>query len=400
MASRLPTLEASGPALQQAGQFDALNSGQAQGGNFQQFKDAASQGFVSNDKDGYAQYLAWAGSGSAQQLSRVDFFVWNTAATYAYAVSVGQHVGNNLSPVYTPESGRDQGVTVINNVAASLKWTDSQRLDAIATFLENYNRLVTQWGVYGSKSGSYVPPAFDPNAYAAPTPTPTTPNAPPPPPPPRTIVQIVSSEESSYGGSPYAFATLAWRTIKQDSVTRAYIAGSASSWTTWKSGVLDKLSSENTSAVLLSAVRGEVELARLNGDSRAATYWDYDRLIAAVNGPGPGTPPPNVQNIDVVAAAAPTPNGGINTWTDATPPTPPPSTGIGPGSTKDTGSFSPPVSIKNPPLTTDLVMTEPSKPVEVQADAPKTSASSPYEPLLWIGIAIVAAMVIAKMKGG
>lgn len=428
MAPRLDSLTGDAATQGQAAQYAALASGQAVGGNFGQFQAAVAEGFVSDDPQGYNTYLAWNSLGTIQQLqrNRADFAIWNMAANLAYAVSVGQRPSANQPPLSAAQA-QDQGLKGVAGIGQNAGW-DSARIG------QEQQRFVTWFAALLNRLGSPTPaPTFDPTAYetvASPvgsaripkswvvsdtvdpatgsrtlvynangvgpqvTITGAATNAPPPV-PLRTVVQIVATNDPALGGSPYRFPTLAWRTIGQRGTGGQWEPGTATAWRSWKSGVLDKLSSADTSAVFWHDVQDEVEG---DGTGRVRAFWDFDNLVVAVNGPAPGTAPPNASSIDVVAKPE-TPN--VREWTDVTAPEPPPTSGIGPGSPKDGNTFAPPSSVKTPPLTTDQVLTmplpEPAKPTpEVVVDK---TVDAMADTLTVVGIIVVLLAIMSRAKG-
>jgi len=141
-------------------QYSALEPGTTLGGNFEQFKDLAEQGGVTNDAAGYAQYLSYATQPSSAFQDRPDFVGWSYAATFAYAVVNRMHIGNYLSPLYDPTTAREVFSQSLRAMPAG-----AYRDAVEASFNEHFPRLLTKWGYTGSAGApvSAIPPAPTPD---------------------------------------------------------------------------------------------------------------------------------------------------------------------------------------------------------------------------------------------
>ena len=126
-------------------QYAALASGTTAGGNFELFKDGAKLGFFTDDQAGFSRYLQYNGSEATPRLSRPEFCGWTQAADLVYAVRVGEHQGNDLSPVWTGSEAYAFGRKEILGLATAAKWTPQQRQDALNEYSTTFKRLYSEW---------------------------------------------------------------------------------------------------------------------------------------------------------------------------------------------------------------------------------------------------------------
>lgn len=157
----LPVLASSGgPNAVGVAQYDALAGGGTVGGNFERFKDGAEQGWFTDDKAGYANYLEYNSRGFIDPLFQSvppAFIGWKLAGDLAYAVVNKMHVGNALSPLYDPTTASAQGLKSILGIATNLKWTTTQRSEAESAFAADLPRLLQKWGYKGGTVTVHVP---------------------------------------------------------------------------------------------------------------------------------------------------------------------------------------------------------------------------------------------------
>lgn len=155
----LPVLATPGFQQTQVDQYDALASGRASGGNFERFKDGAELGWFTNDKAGYANYLAYntLGLADARFQGLPSFVGWVIAGNFAYAVVAKMHVGNALSPIYDVPTAQKNGIASVLGVATNQKWGTLEREAALQAFADNFPRLLTKWGYKGGTVSVQTP---------------------------------------------------------------------------------------------------------------------------------------------------------------------------------------------------------------------------------------------------
>lgn len=288
----LPTIPVAGITATTAAQYDALRSGQAFGGNFEEFLDAVAQGFFPDSAEGYAQMLAYNSGGTASvwQQAGPSYMAWRLGSLFAAAVKNKQHTGNSTSPLYDPQTGQNMVVQSVAGLAQNNGLSLDQWKALQDEAVGHYRRLLQQW-VPGVSLPS-LPPDPTPRVSSA-TPVAAAPVQ------TRTVLQIVVTKDPAMGapGDGIHFPTLAWRTIKQALPSLAWLPDTASSWTPWKSSMVNKLSSETVSIVFWEDVKTEV------ADPRVAAFWNWPALQTAVASSGPGSPPPTTLVTDDVIAA-------------------------------------------------------------------------------------------------
>lgn len=333
LAGFLPPLQGDSATAMQVAQYDALKAGTAVGGNYERFLDAVAQGWFTNDKAGYANYMAWNSRGlsSPEYKNQPEFAGWQLAANGAYAVANKMHQSNYSSPLYDPQFASDIGYKSIRGMATNQGWTDAQKQAAEASFAEALPRLLTAFGYTGSTTtaapkqqiknpffaslGQTVWVDASTVTYDGPDHDPATASrggrefsaggttwrwgaSAPAKAQPIKMAELVLSKAKSPGDGIH-FAVVGWRLQDIDPSSR--VALKSYGWTRWD-GLSNRLSSETTKQAFLEDITDEVQRGNTLGDGRYAAYWDWANLQAMLGRSGPGSPPPTNVGIDVLAA--------------------------------------------------------------------------------------------------
>lgn len=121
-------------------QYAALASGQAVGGNYQHFKDAAELGWFTDDAAGYANYLGYNTQGSAVLKPWPEYF----GLMYAHIGAYGLITNATFSP--------DGWVKIALQAIRGTYANDPAALaTAEASFATNFPRVLAKWGYNGKK---------------------------------------------------------------------------------------------------------------------------------------------------------------------------------------------------------------------------------------------------------
>lgn len=298
----LPAIASAPITASTAAQYAALDAGTTVGGNWEEYLDAVDQGFFAKSPAGYGQFLAYNSGGLNPALYQTDphYLAWKLASLYAGATARGQHTGNNLSPVYTPELAQQQLVRSVAGLAGALKLTPDAAAALLADASDTLNRLLVKWGQHAPASTATLPTPAPSPAAAAPAPAPVT----------RKIVQIVAARTTDLGapGDGIHFPVKAYRLATQRQVgSGSWQYDSFGPWSRWD-GVINRTSSDTTAVAFLEDIRGEIAQADAVHDTRPRDYWNWPALQATLAGPV-GPPPPTSSNqvpglapVDVLAA--------------------------------------------------------------------------------------------------